>query len=86
VWIRRQNIGIKVATEADGRDNNNILMNCESGRFEPVIVEAHWEFPGDADACARVLTELFGRWDIVEPFERLHKGLEYVHNEKVLAS
>ncbi len=85
VWIRRQSIDIKVATGAD-RGDNNILMNCESGHFEPVIIEAHWEFPGDADACARILKELFGRWDIVDPFERLHKGLEYVHNEKVLAS
>jgi hypothetical protein len=33
-----------------------------------------------------MLKELFGRWDVVEPFERLQKGLEYVHKEKVLVS
>jgi hypothetical protein len=86
VWIRRQSLDIKVTTEADNSDGHTILMDCESGRFEPVIMESHWEFPQDTDSCARLLKELFGRWDIVEPFERLYKGLEYVHNEKVLAS
>jgi len=32
------------------------------------------------------MRELFGRWDLVEPFTRLGKGLEYVHQQKVLAS
>ena len=34
-------------------------------------MEAHWQFTGDLDLCHERLRGLFGRWDLVEPFERL---------------
>ena len=86
VRVRRQGTDVKITSETDGQTNQTMVMDCESARFEPVIIEAHWKFPDDTNASAGVLKELFGRWDIVEPFERLLKGLEYVHKEKVLAS
>jgi hypothetical protein len=86
VLIRRQSADMKETIGPGENDSHSILMGSESGRFEPVIMEAHWEFPQDAEVCGRLLKGLFGRWDIIEPFERLQKGLEYVHNEKVLAS
>ena len=86
VQIRRQGTDLKVTAASDGEGNQNIVMDCESGKFAPIIIEAHWEFPDDTNSCASLLKELFGRWDVVEPFERLHKGLEFVHKDKVLAS
>lgn len=86
VQIRRQGTGVKVTAASDEEGNQNIVMDSESGKFAPIIVEAHWKFPDDTNSCASLLKELFGRWDVVEPFERLHKGLDYVHKEKVLAS
>ncbi len=86
VRVRRQGNEVKVTAEDDGQTNQIFVMDCESGRFDPVIVEAHWKFPDDTNSCAVLLKELFGRWDVIEPFDRLHKGLEYVHKEKVMAS
>src|SRR6266700_637974 len=84
VRVRRQGNEVKVTAEDDGQTNQIFVMDCESGRFDPVIVEAHWKFPDDTNSCAVLLKELFGRWDVIDPSDRLHKGLEYVHKEKVM--
>ena len=38
-------------------------------------MEAHWQFTGDMDYSLEKLRDLFGRWDLVEPFERLTDDL-----------
>jgi hypothetical protein len=85
VRLRRQGTDVKLSGE-DGEKVKPVVMASESGKFDPIIVEAHWQFTGDLDYSREKLHELFGRWDLVEPFERLTKGLEYVHQQKVLVS
>lgn len=86
VHIRRQGSEVTVTADADEQAAQSLVMDCDSGRFEPIIVAAHWKFPEDTNICSALLKELFGRWDVVEPFERLQKGLEHVHKEKLLST
>ncbi len=61
-------------------------LQSASGKFAQVEIEAHWKFEGDLDSCGDRLRDLFARWDLVEPFQRLAEGLQYVHDEGVLES
>ena len=85
VRLRRQGADVKLSSE-EAEKAKPLVMASESGKFDPIVMEAHWQFVGDMDYSREKLRELFGRWDLVEPFERLTKGLEYVHQQKVLAS
>ena len=49
-------------------------------------VEVSWQFAADLDASGERLRDLFGHFDLTEPFQRLAEGLQYVHDEKVLES
>lgn len=64
----------------------SLLLLSASGKFAQVEIEAHWKFNGDLDSCADRLRDLFGQWDLTEPFQRLAEGLQYVHDERVLES
>jgi hypothetical protein len=86
VLLRRQGAGVNVRSDGDEELHKPIVVASESGKFDPIVVESHWQFPGDLQSCCDRVRELFGRWDLMEPFERLNKGLEYVHQQKVLAS
>lgn len=81
--LNRQGTDVKVSD--DTQKSKRVVISSDSGKFDPVIMEAHWQFAGDIDFSQARLKELFGRWDLIEPFERLVKGLEYVHQQKVLA-
>lgn len=61
-----------------------LLLQSASGKFVPVEVLPHWKFVPDLDASNELLRELFGRWDLTEPFQRLTEGLKYVHDQRVL--
>ena len=84
--VRRQGSDVKVQSDEEGDKPKPVVMASESGKFEALVMEPHWQFGGDADFCRERMRELFGRWDLAEPFDRLSKGLEYVHQQKVLAS
>ena len=83
--VRRQGADVKLTSE-EGNKAKPVVISSDSGKFDPVIMETHWQFAGDMDCSQTKLRELFGRWDLVEPFARLTASLEYVHQQKVLAS
>ncbi len=62
----------------------SLLLQSASGKFAQVAIEAHWRFAADLDSSGDRLRDLFGRWDLTEPFQRLSEGLQYVHDERVL--
>lgn len=70
----------------DQTKSKSLLLQSASGKFAQVEIEAHWKFPGDLDGCGERLRDLFGRWNLTEPFQRLSEGLQYVHDERVLES
>jgi len=86
VRVRRQGSDVNVRGDDEGDKPKPVVIASDSGRFEAVVMEPHWQFTGDTDFCRERMRGLFGRWDLVEPFDRLTKGLEYVHQQKVLAS
>jgi hypothetical protein len=69
-----------------GENAKTPLLQSSSGKFSELEVESHWKFGGDLDSCGDRLRDLFGRWDLTEPFQRLAEGLQYVHDERVLES
>lgn len=82
-------IRIKKVNEARGNENGkskSLLIQSASGKFESLDIAPHWNFATDLDAVSQRLTELFGRWDLKEPFDRLREGLQYVHEERLLES
>lgn len=76
-------------SKAKGDDqpkSKSLLLQSASGKFAQVEIEAHWKFAADLDSFGERLSELFGRWDLTEPFQRLNEGLQYVHDAHVLES
>lgn len=80
-----RHIGAK-PKQSDQPKSKALLIQSESGRFAQVEIEAHWRFGSDLESCGDRLRGLFGRWDLIEPFQRLNEGLQYVHDEGVLES
>ncbi len=74
------------AKQDDQPKSKSLLLQSASGKFAQVEIEAHWKFAADFDSSAERLRDLFGRWDLTEPFQRLAEGLQYVHDERVLES
>ena len=86
IRLRRQGEEVTVRDSNGTAKATPIVMDSPSGKFEPIVIEAHREFSHDSAAYGERLIELFGRWDLIEPFDRLTKALEYVHQQKVLES
>lgn len=74
------------AKQDDQAKTKSRLLQSAYGKFAQVEIEAHWKFSGDLDSCRDRLRDLFGRWDLTEPFQRVSEGLQYVHDERVLES
>ena len=84
--IRVARQGGSKAKQDDQAKSKSLLLQSASGKFDQVEIEAHWKFAADLDSSGERLRDLFGRWDLTEPFQRLAEGLQYVHDERVLES
>jgi hypothetical protein len=59
------------------------LLSSASGQFEPVVLVAQKEFATDIPTSMPVLTRVFNRFDLLEPFKRVATALEQVHQQKI---
>lgn len=59
------------------------LLNSVSGKFDPVVISVNPEFPDDKELARHLLSEVFNRHDLAEPFARVITALEQVHIQKV---
>jgi hypothetical protein len=84
--IRVTRPGTPRAKQQDQSKSKSLLLQSASGKFAQVEIEAHWKFAADLDSTGERLRDLFGRWDLTEPFQRLAEGLQVVHDERVLES
>jgi len=84
--IRVTRPGNPKAKQENQSKSKSLLLQSASGKFAQVEIEAHWKFAADLDSSGERLRDLFGRWDLTEPFQRLAEGLQYVHDERVLES
>jgi hypothetical protein len=85
IRVTRPTGGSKAKQDEQAK-SKSLLLQSASGKFTQIEVEAHWKFPADLDSSGDRLRDLFGRWDLTEPFQRLAEGLQYVHDERVLES
>jgi hypothetical protein len=73
-------------SQSEQPKSKSLLLQSASGKFAQMEIEAHWKFAADLDSSGERLRDLFGHWDLSEPFQRLTEGLKYVHDERVLES
>jgi hypothetical protein len=83
LWRQGEQVRLQESTD---QETAGVVLPCGTGRFQPIVSETHWQFRGDFDLCGNQLKEMFGRWDLIEPFDRLTRALEYVHEKKQLES
>lgn len=81
---RKQGKDIQVAAESS-RKQVVELLSSDSGKFAPVVVTCHWDYPDDIRECKDGLGRVFSNCDLVEPFERVKTALAKVHEQGVLS-
>lgn len=86
IRLRRQGEQVTLSGSSDAEKPAPVIMGSASGKFQPIIMEAHWQFADDSAACRERLNELFGRWDLIEPFERLTRALKYLDDQGLMES
>ncbi len=72
-----------ITADGDGDGSRTAMLSSGSGQFEPVVLIAHKEFGSDIPAVTPILTQVFNRFDLVEPFQRIMTALEQVHQQKI---
>lgn len=83
LFVRRQ--GVELGAETAGSDAGaSVLVDSPSGRFDPVVAQAFRKYAGDAAAALPILEKASDHFDPLEPFERILRALEKVHEEKTL--
>ena len=67
----------------DGSENEFQLITSTSGHFEPVVLSTHGDFPNDKAQTRDLLSGIFNKHDLIEPFSRIASALEQVHAQKI---
>jgi len=72
-----------IPTHVNGDGGRTVLLSSNSGKFDPIVLVAHKDFATDIEAAAPILSQVFNRFDLMEPFQRIFTALEQVHQQKV---
>ena len=81
---RRQGEEMQVSEESDKNQPEEVLPS-PSGKFAPVVVTCHWDYPDDIAQCKEELGWMFSNFDLVEPFTRVETALATLHEQGVLS-
>lgn len=81
---RRQGEEMQLSEET-GKNRPEELLSSRSGKFAPVVVTCHWDYPDDIVQCKEGLGWMFSNCDLVEPFERVKRALATLHEQGVLS-
>ena len=81
---RRQGEGMQLSEES-GKSQREEVLASPSGKFAPVVVTCHWDYPDDIVQCKEGLGWMFSNCDLVEPFERVKTALAALHEQGVLS-
>lgn len=81
---RRQGEEIQLSEES-GKSRPEEVLSSPSGKFAPVVVTCHWDYPDDIVQCKEGLGWMFSNCDLVEPFERVKTALATLHEQGVLS-
>ena len=80
---RRQGQDMQVFEEG-GKQQPEEILSSPSGKFSPVVVTCHWDYPDDIAQCKQGLGWISASCDLVEPFERVVTALRTLHEQGVL--
>lgn len=64
-------------------ENSFEMLSSTSGKFEPIVFTSNPHFPDDAANVREMLAAIFSRNNLLEPFSRIAKALDQVHQQKV---
>lgn len=81
---RRQGEEMQLAEES-GKTQPEEVLSSHSGKFAPVVITCHWDYPEDLVQCKESLGWMFSNCDLVEPFERVKTALATLHEQGVLS-
>ena len=81
---RRQGEEMQLSEES-GKSRPEEVLSSPSGKFAPVVVTCHWDYPNDIVQCKEGLGWMFSNCDLVEPFERVKTALATLHEQGVLS-
>jgi len=75
VCLRRQGEQISAVIGEDGGQvgGEPALLNCASGRFQPLTVTGPPDRAGELEAAMEILRPVFSSTDLLEPFDRVEK-------------
>jgi hypothetical protein len=82
IYVRPQ--GADLGGPRVAGDEHAMLIEPQSQRFQPVVVQVFPEHAGDLEAARLILQTCSTHFDVMEPFQRILKALEKVHQEKTL--
>lgn len=82
VYLRRQGVDLTAETADD--DGESALIEPRSQKFAPVVAEVFREDAAGIQTALPFLQRCSVSFDIMEPFERILKALQKVHEEKTL--
>jgi len=81
---RRQGEDMQLSEES-GKSQPEEVLSSLSGKFAPVVVTCHWDYPDDIVQCKERLGWMFSNCDLVEPFERVKTALTTLHEQGILS-
>jgi hypothetical protein len=81
---RRQGEEIQMAEES-GQNQFEEVLSSHSGKFAPVVITCHWDYPDDIVQCKESLGWMFSNCDLLEPFERVKTALATLHEQGILS-
>ncbi len=81
LFVRRQ--GEEMTAGSDGEDRSPSEL-VDSPKYDPVVMQGFEEYPEDTKKAYPIFQALSKRMNILEPFERIARALERVHEERKL--
>lgn len=76
ILVRRAGEAIDIDQTGEPKTKVRERLDSPTGRFQPLIISPHQDYPTDKDQAREVLSNLFDGLDLLEPFDRMAKALE----------
>ena len=66
-----------------GKNSDGISINSLSGKYEPILLETSNEINNELSEIRKILSDVFAKYNLLEPFERVKLACEQVHAQKI---
>ena len=66
-----------------GKNNESVSINSLSGKYEPILLETSKEVDDELPEIRKILSDVFAKYNLIEPFERVKLACEQVHAQKI---